>query len=505
LGRLFLPYSKETPKYRGLNPTPEIMVELSRLKDQLTRYPRDLIIVAGNWALWALTDKTGIGSKHYDTWTVKEPTGITAWRASQIYSDTLPSPSRVLPIVHPAAILRDWKWRQTTVQDLRRAHQISDWEPKHVDIHIPRSFEEIEAWFAPLLERAEKEPIRLANDIETYKQLITVIGFGYGEYGPKGRAIAIPLVRARDKENIESWWDPITESRIIALVRRVLTHPKILIEGQNYLYDTQYFIRWLGVSPRLDFDTMLAQHLLFPGTPKGLDFLSSLYCHYHRYWKEDGKEWNISGDQTAHLLYNGEDCLRTAECGTVLRALIAHFGMEKLWENEKRKADLALQMMLKGIRIDMEHRAQLRREIFQEQMRIQNRLSNLIPSHIIPVPKSSKVPWYASTHQQRNLFFDILGLTGQTHRKTGKATINDEALNALQEEYPELSTIWSHLAAERSVGVFRENFLDAEVDPDGRMRSSFNIGGTETFRWSSSENVFGSGTNLQNIPSGDEE
>jgi len=34
------------------------------------------------------------------------------------------------------------------------------------------------------------------------------------------------------------------------------------------------------------------------------------------------------------------------------------------------------------------------------------------------------------------------------------------------------------------------------------MRCSFNIAGTETFRFSSSENAFGTGTNLQNIPSG---
>src|SRR5260370_37731581 len=230
LGRLFLPYSKEAPKYRGLNPTPDIMVELSRLKDQLTRYPRDLIIAAGNWSLWALSDKTGVGSKSYgEGYTVKEPTGITSWRASQIWTDNLPTRTKLLPVVHPAAILREWKWRQTTVQDLRRAHNHKDWEPNHIDIKIPQNFAEIEAWFAPLLEKAEKEPIRLANDMETYKHLITVIGFGYGEYGPSGHALVIPLVRARGKENITSWWDPSTEARIITLIRKILTHPNVRI------------------------------------------------------------------------------------------------------------------------------------------------------------------------------------------------------------------------------------------------------------------------------------
>jgi DNA polymerase I-like protein with 3'-5' exonuclease and polymerase domains len=56
----------------------------------------------------------------------------------------------------------------------------------------------------------------------------------------------------------------------------------------------------------------------------------------------------------------------------------------------------------------------------------------------------------------------------------------------------------------RSLGVFRSTFLEAPVDTDERMRCSFNITGTETFRFSSSENAFGSGMNLQNVPSGDE-
>lgn len=37
------------------------------------------------------------------------------------------------------------------------------------------------------------------------------------------------------------------------------------------------------------------------------------------------------------------------------------------------------------------------------------------------------------------------------------------------------------------------------MDTDGRMRTSYNVAGTETGRWSSSSNPFGSGTNLQNL------
>jgi DNA polymerase-1 len=42
----------------------------------------------------------------------------------------------------------------------------------------------------------------------------------------------------------------------------------------------------------------------------------------------------------------------------------------------------------------------------------------------------------------------------------------------------------------------------APLDVDGRIRTSYNVAGTVTFRLSSSESAFGIGTNLQNISSG---
>ncbi len=43
--------------------------------------------------------------------------------------------------------------------------------------------------------------------------------------------------------------------------------------------------------------------------------------------------------------------------------------------------------------------------------------------------------------------------------------------------------------------------LRTPLDADGRMRCSYNVAGTENARWSSSRNVYGRGTNLQNITS----
>lgn len=59
---------------------------------------------------------------------------------------------------------------------------------------------------------------------------------------------------------------------------------------------------------------------------------------------------------------------------------------------------------------------------------------------------------------------------------------------------PFVSLILTIRDADKMLGVLR-----TPLDPDGRMRCSYNVVGTENGRWSSSKNAFGRGTNLQNI------
>lgn len=82
-------------------------------------------------------------------------------------------------------------------------------------------------------------------------------------------------------------------------------------------------------------------------------------------------------------------------------------------------------------------------------------------------------------------------------------TFDDEALQKFSSREPLLKPIIQVIADMRSLGVFFSTFVQAPLDYDGRMRCAYNIGGTIEYRFSSSENAFGSGTNLQNIPAGD--
>jgi DNA polymerase I-like protein with 3'-5' exonuclease and polymerase domains len=143
-----------------------------------------------------------------------------------------------------------------------------------------------------------------------------------------------------------------------------------------------------------------------------------------------------------------------------------------------------------------------------ERERINQWLLKIIPQSYLAQseysPKQSKRQWTASPTQQRDLFYRILGFPAKRNRKTGNETLDAEALERLKHDVPWAARVWDAMELQRSIGVFHNTFVEAELEPNGRMKCSFNTAGTETFRWSSSKNVFWRGTNLQNIPKGEE-
>jgi DNA polymerase I-like protein with 3'-5' exonuclease and polymerase domains len=103
-----------------------------------------------------------------------------------------------------------------------------------------------------------------------------------------------------------------------------------------------------------------------------------------------------------------------------------------------------------------------------------------------------------------NLFYTELAQKPVKNRATGSLTCNSEALQKIADREPLLAPIIRVIEELRSLGVFLSTFVNAPLDFDRRMRCSFNIAGTKTYRFSSSENAFGSGMNLQNVPKGDD-
>ena len=149
-----------------------------------------------------------------------------------------------------------------------------------------------------------------------------------------------------------------------------------------------------------------------------------------------------------------------------------------------------LRMMNRGIRIDTSQRLLLRKELIAATIDRQEKLDYLAGHPLNP----------KSPAQLLKFFYNDLGIAGvQAIGKEGLTT-NSAALAIVAEREPMLKPLCQLILELRSLGVFLGTFVEADLDSDGRMRCSFSIAGPTTYRFSSSENAFGSGMNLQNIP-----
>lgn len=454
---------------------PPIWEGLELLKREIELVQPNVIIAFGNLATWALTGN----------W------GITSWRGSSLQCDldlALDYKPKVVPTYHPAAILRQWSWRQIALNDLRRAKVESQFRelirPDYNFVTRP-SFEQACYYLQELIKRVQEAPLKLSVDIETRAGHIACIGFAW----TKLDALCIPLMCA---ERQSGYWSEDQEFVLHQLMRELLTHQNCEVIGQNFIYDAQYFHRHLLYIPNLKRDTMLAQHVCFSNLPKGLDFLSSMYCQFHEYWKDEGKDWDAKTGEDQLWTYNCKDAVITYEVDEVEQSNVNALKLREVHDFQQRLFWPVLQTMNRGIRIDHKKRGEFAMTLMDEIARRETYLGDQLG-----FPVNIKSP-----KQMKELFYEQLRQRPILSRKTGTVTCDDEALGRMSDREPLLRPLIQRIQELRSLGVFLSTFVNAPVDIDGRMRCSFNIAGTETYRFSSSTNAFGTGLNLQNIPKG---
>lgn len=231
----------------------EFLPHLHRLFSEIAALRPDLIIALGNSACWAL-----LGS-----------TSITKIRGVAVYSKALPT-IKVLPTYHPAAILRQWDLRATTVMDLQKAKRESAFRevrrPQRT-VYIEPDLNDLNWFYSHHIAAAK----RLAIDIETIGDQISCIGFA-----PSIEvALTVPFIDYRKGGN---YWDDLS-SEIAAWtwVRNVCLSriPKVF---QNGLFDLHRLWRGYGIRVNnAEDDTMLLSHSLHPEALKGLAYLGSIY------------------------------------------------------------------------------------------------------------------------------------------------------------------------------------------------------------------------------------
>lgn len=200
-----------------------------------------------------------------------------------------------------------------------------------------------------------------------------------------------------------------------------------------------------------------------------------------------------------HWRYNAEDCVRTREIGESLTRTLEKLGLQEVDAFQQAMFWPILQCMNRGVRVDKKLRQEMAISLHDEIATREQWLRTVLGHPLNP----------RSPVQMKALFYDDLRCkpNWSTPRPGAPRTLtcDDRALEKIGHEAPLLVPLLRTIQEIRSLSVFLGTFVNAPLDVDGRMRTSYNICGTDSFRLSSSENAFGSGTNLQNVPMGGED
>lgn len=271
----------------------------ARLLREIDLVQPNIIVAFGNTALWALTGQWGVtkwrGSQlrmdpyEYVTYRIGTVDASAALERSMEETTLRP---KVIPTIHPAAVLREWGFRSIVVADLRRVkrHMTSREYAKQewrFDLRpsFPLVLQRLD-WLYDQLSCGELEWIDF--DLETKHGHIDCAGLGWS----RDEALCIPFMSWGSPEG---YWREDEEAEIVYRLWRVLRHPLVKVRGQNLLYDAQYTHRHWHFIPRVAQDTMVSHHTAFCGMRKSLDFQASLYCENYTQWKPDKAAWKEGG------------------------------------------------------------------------------------------------------------------------------------------------------------------------------------------------------------------
>jgi uracil-DNA glycosylase family 4 len=230
--------------------------------------------------------------------------GFGSWRGSLLTSPHFDWPHYVIPMYHPAFVLRNYSEKEVSC------------------LIVQRSFEEY-TYFNQNHGRLKPLPIR--NLVVNPKFEVCYNFLRRCLCSPNAISIDIELLKRKVPYTISfaispmdamsmSFWN-YTTLELSLLWRQIddvfKTKKQI---GQNYYSFDCRWLRCLGFSPNMDLveDTLIRHHILWPGLPHKLEFMAMQYTR-EPYWKEEGKGWSLREGLDRLMLYNAKDAAVTYE------------------------------------------------------------------------------------------------------------------------------------------------------------------------------------------------
>ncbi|MFA5101050.1 MAG: uracil-DNA glycosylase family protein [Candidatus Omnitrophota bacterium] len=334
-----------------------------------------VIIPMGNYATYALTGKGKVRAEvrrafdsHFSgsTTEAEKKAGISQLRGSIYpYRDLGGRMIKVIPMIHPAAVLQMPKWEKRSIADWGRVkreaqfREIRDPGRRHC---INPSQEEIAAFYWWVAQQGSA--LRMAVDIETWGNQLSCVGFA-----PTATySITIPTI-GRDKEANLAWVKLLCEGEA----------QKVLCNGS---YDW-YWLDAVGIQLRnYIWDVQSMHHALDPVESHSLDFLASIYCEHYVFWKDEAKEAEeivkYAKDVDSLYVYNGQDCCYTRELLDLLEAQLRDAGMlDFYFQQYATMFEPLLRTMRYGIRVDVKAQRKAAKELKAQLAELHTKLNAL--------------------------------------------------------------------------------------------------------------------------------
>ena len=440
------------------HPTDALFERQFEVRRMIKEHRPNVVVPLGNEALKAVVMKDG----------------IMKWRGSILGCGGV----KVIPTIHPAMVMRQYDFFPISLFDFKRIKEES------LTPEFPRGYRDnfiINPTFEQVmgtLDVLHKQPY-VSFDIETAGKQIVCIGFGWS----KEDAICIPIFYSTN-----SWWSEEEEIQIVRAIRHLFANPEVNFIAQNAQFDMVYLADKWGVEVRnLWMDTMIAFHTTYPELKKGLDFLCSIYTKRPYY-----KDMPGTGGPTTLWEYNCLDTVVTWESAMEIRKELEEFGTMEFYLNHSHKLIKPLiQMQRRGVRIDLVKRREIEKNLVKDEEDLLDRLHRAIGHPLNP----------NSPKQMKEFLYEELKLPIQRNRATGNVTADENAIEALARRYS--NPVLSLIIDIRKIRKLLSTYIRVELDEDGRIRTGYQLTGTVTGRLSARESVYGTGSNLQQIPRGE--
>lgn len=474
---------KERPERNNIKPFVDLNRKVPPTSDDYNRYVLDLvqeindvdpnvIVAVGGVALWALC-----GLK-----------GIQKWRGSIIESSLCPG-RKVIPLIHPAAALRQYIHRYYIQLDLKKVRQHSGFPEIPEDPReyiLAPSMKEACGYLDECMERGLTGDY-IGFDIEVASREVSCISFAH----QGGTVISIPFVNQS-----KDYFTPDQEVLIWKKIAALLEDERIEKVAQNASFDVTFLYRRYGIRTRNLHDTMIAQAILYPEFDKGLGFITSVYTTMP-YYKDEGKEGiakagqtlKTLGSQEAFWLYNAKDSIVLVEALPRMLEELKKQGNYPIYLAQKTLIEPFLYMTERGVRMDTDG---LLRESRDAEAKLKE--LNAAVRDLVGYDLNTRSP-----KQLLNFFY-----TERRHKpylKGGKPTTDETALKRLSSSKDEVVAYVARLVLQiRSLEKRNGTYFKVGLDEDNRLRGSVNIVGTKFGRISIRKTIFGTGANMQNQP-----